>query len=118
MLPTAQANAIQFANDMMTLANMFNQVMLLSQNLQSRQTNHSYLSILSAMQTYTQAADGSQPGTADGTPVTTHPLVGLNVSEAQVNALFATMGDFLAFLTGTAAPVQSNRTGVVAALLP
>lgn len=117
--PTQQQNAATFVNDMTAFAGLMKQALVLAVDLQARQTARAYLTTLSATATVTVNADGSVAATNDGTPNAAHPMVGLNISEASVNSLYAIgVGDFIAFWTGASAPAQNNRAAVANLFLP
>lgn len=116
---TQQQNAATFVNDLTAFANIMKQALNLAVDLQARQTAHAYLTTLTSTATVTVNADGSVATTGDGTPNTAHPMAGLNISEANVNSLYAIgVGDFINFWTGAGTPAQNNRAAVANLFLP
>jgi hypothetical protein len=115
---TQQANALTFANgSLASFASSLQNTLALAQQVQQQQSTHAYLASLQATATFAQGTDGST-GAQDGSPNNAHPIVGVNLSYNQLNTLFATLGDFVNFATGTAAPTAFDRRPIFGILLP
>lgn len=115
-ITTPQQDTIAYAQALGALAAQIESVYEQALALQAQQTAHDYVSKFNATATYALNADGSV-GTADGSPNTANPMVGINVSATAMSAFIGYgVGDFVSWFTG-GAPAQTDRRSVTGALL-
>jgi hypothetical protein len=108
-IATKQASAITAAQSLLAIATTLISMDQQLQSLLAEYTNEGYSAIWAAMTTAPLNADGSL-GTADASPVNTHPITvgAIDRSQTQLVAMMTFAGDFHNFLNN-AAVATANR---------
>lgn len=116
---TINQDAITVANQLAAWASQLEQLLQSGRVLSTTVTQGNLQGTWNAMATYTLNADGTQPGSNDATPNTTHPINGLNISANQLQGLSFMVNDFITFMTSTTtSPPQQNREATITVDLP
>lgn len=111
---TPNSRAIQAAQDLMNWSAALESMLGQARMLSTRVTQGAFQANWNAMATYTPNADGSQPASNDTTPITTHPIAGLNISPNSLQGLSYLVNDFITFMTNaTTAPPAQNREATI-----
>lgn len=109
-MPTAQTQAIQNANNIVALAQQLLNLYIQITAVSNAWNDDGSLAIIDVLATCAQNPDGSL-GTADGTPVTTHPIdtrVAANValsravSASNISACLTQLNNVASFINGNA----------------
>ena len=117
-MATKQTNALAQIDSVESIDQAFVNLYWRCKDFAARQANDDYVTTWNNQPTYTAAADGSQ-GATDATPNTDHPIVGKDVTAADLSAFVGYgINDFIAFVEGTAAPTQADRRPAFNKLLP
>lgn len=111
---TPNARALQAAADLAAWAASLENLLITGRVLSTRVTEGNFQGNWDAMATYTPNADGTQPGSNDGTPNTAHPIAGLNISASALQGLSYMVNDVITFMTSTTqSPPQQNREATI-----
>lgn len=115
-MAASQSEALAAIGDLKAIVQQFNNLHHACAQFAERQAVKDYVSAWNNQPTYAYASDGSQ-GAADGTPNTSHPLVGYDFTAGDLStAVGYLINDFMSFVENGAVNTADRRPAIIAVL--